>query len=194
MYPSHCRFSRSHYWWLITWTWWVRQPPALCHQLRPRWQPRKTAWTPLGVWPPEVRPPSGVPETDPAQVPGPEVNSWQHPIPRDLITKNWPQDFRGSFLVRVRGLVDPNGNGLIWTNQVSSCLNKKCKWLAIFSLSFCQLLFQMEYKPLIHLLLIFEESRLKNQVRQTGFLTCKNQFRNWFLQATQTVKIQFVIN
>ena len=25
---------------------------------------------------------------------------------------------------------------------------------------------------------------LKNQVRQTGFLACKNQCRNWFLQAT----------
>ena len=40
---------------------------------------------------------------------------------------------------------------------------------------------------------------LKNQVRWTGFLTCKNQFQNWFLQATQAVwnpvwnrlKIQF---
>ena len=33
----------------------------------------------------------------------------------------------------------------------------------------------------------------KNQVRKTGFLACKNQFRNWFLQATQAVKIQFEI-
>ena len=29
--------------------------------------------------------------------------------------------------------------------------------------------------------LIFEQSSLKNQVRQTGFLTYKNQFRNQFL-------------
>ena len=35
---------------------------------------------------------------------------------------------------------------------------------------------------------------LKNQVRQTGFLACKNQFRNWLLQATQAVKIQFEID
>ena len=32
---------------------------------------------------------------------------------------------------------------------------------------------------------------LKNQVRQTGFLACKNRFRNWFLQATQAVKTKF---
>ena len=44
----------------------------------------------------------------------------------------------------------------------------------------------------IHLYFIFEKSSLKNQVRRTVFLTCKNQFRNWFLQATQAVKIQFV--
>ena len=138
MYPSHCRFSRSHYWWLITWTWWVRRPPALCHQLQPRWQPRKTAWTPLGLG----APPTGLAEMDPAQVPGPGVNSWQHPIPRDLIIKNWPQDFRGSFLVRVRGLVDPNGNGLILNNQVSSCLNKKCKLFVIIIVVYlCKLLF-----------------------------------------------------
>ena len=36
----------------------------------------------------------------------------------------------------------------------------------------------------IHLYLIFEKSSLKNQVRRTGFLICKNQFRNWFFQAT----------
>ena len=29
----------------------------------------------------------------------------------------------------------------------------------------------------------------KTQVRRTGFLVCKNQFRNLFLQATQAVKI-----
>ena len=45
----------------------------------------------------------------------------------------------------------------------------------------------------IHLYLIFEKSSLKNQVRRTGFLICKNQFRNWFLKATQAVKIQFEI-
>ena len=33
---------------------------------------------------------------------------------------------------------------------------------------------------------------LKNQVWRTGFLTCKNQFQNWFLQDKQAVKIQFV--
>ena len=37
-------------------------------------------------------------------------------------------------------------------------------------------------------------SRLKNQVRRTVFLTCKNQFRNWSLQAIQAVKIQFEID
>ena len=37
-------------------------------------------------------------------------------------------------------------------------------------------------------------SRLKNQVRRTVFLTCKNQFRNWFLQATQVVKFKFEID
>ena len=46
----------------------------------------------------------------------------------------------------------------------------------------------------IHLYLIFEKSSLKNQVRRTGFLTCKNPFWNRFLQATQAVKIQFEIN
>ena len=35
---------------------------------------------------------------------------------------------------------------------------------------------------------------LESHVRQTGFLTCKNQFRNGFLQATQAVKIQFEID
>ena len=35
---------------------------------------------------------------------------------------------------------------------------------------------------------------LKNQVQWTGFLTCKNQFQNWFLQSTQAVKIQFEID
>ena len=40
----------------------------------------------------------------------------------------------------------------------------------------------------IHLFLIFEKSRLKNQVWQPGFLTWKNQFQ----KASQAVKIQFV--
>ena len=35
---------------------------------------------------------------------------------------------------------------------------------------------------------------LKNQVRGTVFLACKNQFWNRFLQATQAVKIQFEID
>ena len=42
---------------------------------------------------------------------------------------------------------------------------------------------QNDFRP-IHLYLIFEKSSLKNQVRQTRFLTC-------FLQATQAVKIKF---
>ena len=32
--------------------------------------------------------------------------------------------------------------------------------------------------PPVNLYLIFEKSSSKNQVRQTGFLACKNQFRN----------------
>ena len=47
-------------------------------------------------------------------------------------------------------------------------------------------------RPLVKLYLISEKSSLKNQVRWTGFLTCKNKFWNWFLQATKAVKIQFV--
>ena len=46
----------------------------------------------------------------------------------------------------------------------------------------------------IYLCLIFEKSSLKNQVQGTEFLTCKNQFRNWFLQATQAVKIKSEID
>ena len=42
----------------------------------------------------------------------------------------------------------------------------------------------------IHLYLIFEKSSLKIQVWQTGFLT----FKNWFLQATQALKILFEID
>ena len=34
---------------------------------------------------------------------------------------------------------------------------------------------------------------LKNEVQQTGFLTCKNQLQNRFLKATQAVKIHFEI-
>ena len=45
----------------------------------------------------------------------------------------------------------------------------------------------------VHLYLIFEKSYLKNQVEQTEFLNCKNQFLNRFLQATHAVKIQFEI-
>ena len=44
---------------------------------------------------------------------------------------------------------------------------------------------------------VLVQSSLKNQVRRTGFLTCKNQFQNLFLQATQStqaVKIQFEID
>ena len=38
--------------------------------------------------------------------------------------------------------------------------------------------------PPVDLYLIFEKSSCKNQFRQTGFLVCKTQFQNWFLQAT----------
>ena len=50
--------------------------------------------------------------------------------------------------------------------------------------------FQIETSLLrpIHLYLIFEKSSLKNQVRRTGFLTCKNQFQNWFLQVKNLVR------
>ena len=48
--------------------------------------------------------------------------------------------------------------------------------------------------PPVDLYMNFEKSRLKNHVPQTGFLACKNQFRNWFLLATQAVKIQFEID
>ena len=42
----------------------------------------------------------------------------------------------------------------------------------------------VRFKPIhpIHLYLTFEKSSLKNQVRRTEFLTCKNQFWNWFLK------------
>ena len=46
----------------------------------------------------------------------------------------------------------------------------------------------------IHLYLIFEKSSLKKQVRRIVFLTCINQFRNCFLQATLAVKVQFEID
>ena len=45
-------------------------------------------------------------------------------------------------------------------------------------------------RPPVDLYLIFEKSSCKNQVRVAGFLACKNQFWNWFLQATQAVKNQ----
>ena len=43
-------------------------------------------------------------------------------------------------------------------------------------------------KPLspIHLNLIFQKSSLKNQVRQTEFLTCKNQFFQLDFQKSST--------
>jgi hypothetical protein len=40
----------------------------------------------------------------------------------------------------------------------------------------------------------FEKSSCKSQVPKTGFLASKNQFPNWFLKATQAVKIQFEID
>ena len=88
---------------------------------------------------------------------------------------------------------------------------KKPKWICS---SFCCLQNKYSYPPLrrivlgklqkfehfhtskilspIHLYLIFEKSSLKNQVQQTELLTCINQFWNWFLQATEAAKIQFV--
>ena len=50
------------------------------------------------------------------------------------------------------------------------------------------------YKPPVDLYLSFEKSSWKNQVRWTGFLAFKNQFRNWFFQTTQAVKIKFKID
>ena len=41
---------------------------------------------------------------------------------------------------------------------------------------------------------IFENSSWKNQVGRTGFLACKNPFRNWFLYTTQAVKIKLEID
>ena len=43
----------------------------------------------------------------------------------------------------------------------------------------------------VDLYLNLEKSSWKNQVQRTGFLVCKYQFRNRFLQATQAVKIKF---
>ena len=40
----------------------------------------------------------------------------------------------------------------------------------------------------------FWKIMLKTQVQWTGFLACKNQFRDWFFQATQAVTIQFEID
>ena len=48
--------------------------------------------------------------------------------------------------------------------------------------------------PPVDLYLISEKSSLKNQVQRTEFLTSKKQFQNWFLHATQAVKIQLEID
>ena len=40
----------------------------------------------------------------------------------------------------------------------------------------------------VDLYLIFEKSNCKSQFVQTGFLTCKNQFQNWFLHVRNTVR------
>ena len=48
--------------------------------------------------------------------------------------------------------------------------------------------------PPVDLYLNFEKSSWKSQVRWTVFLACKNEYWNWFLQATQAVKIQFEID
>ena len=53
--------------------------------------------------------------------------------------------------------------------------------------------YEFEWRP-VHLYLNFEKSSLQNQVRRTGFLTCKKRFQNWFLQAAQAVKIKFEID
>ena len=47
------------------------------------------------------------------------------------------------------------------------------------------------YMPPVDLYLNFEKLSWKNNVRWNRFLACKNQFRIWFLQATDAVKIQF---
>ena len=49
---------------------------------------------------------------------------------------------------------------------------------------------KLRASPPVDLYLIFEKSSCKNPVRQTGFLACINKFWNWFLQATQAVKIK----
>ena len=48
--------------------------------------------------------------------------------------------------------------------------------------------------PSVDLYLNFEKSSWKTTVQQTGFLAGKNQYRNWFYQATQAVKIQFEVD
>ena len=58
------------------------------------------------------------------------------------------------------------------------------KGLYLYSLKLWCLQVFFEDWPPVDLNLISEKSSLKNQVRWTGFLTCKNQFRTWFLQAT----------
>ena len=52
----------------------------------------------------------------------------------------------------------------------------------------------MNIKRPVNLYLNFDKSSWKNQFQKTGFLACKNQFRNWFVQATQTIKIKFEID
>ena len=46
----------------------------------------------------------------------------------------------------------------------------------------------------VDLFLNFEKLSWETQVWKTGFLVCKNQFQNWFLQGTQAVKIHFEID
>ena len=66
-------------------------------------------------------------------------------------------------------------------------MKNKAWWNSDFASKFFVLL--SDFTP-VHLYLIFEKLSWENQVQQIGFLACINQLQNWFLQATQAVKIQ----
>ena len=83
---------------------------------------------------------------------------------------------------------------IFFSNSLFHCLEKQMATLfannlfrPIFALKDCNHCTYYFGLP-IHLYLIFEKSSLKNQVRRTGFLTCKNQFHNWFMQARHAEK------
>ena len=78
------------------------------------------------------------------------------------------------------------------------CWVKRSNGLSMHFWSFCKknycILPKLKSKPPVDLYLNFEKSKWKTQVQQTGFLACKNQFWNRFLQPTQAVKIQLEID